>query len=407
MRLSNACYFALSALLLAGCVGVPYPEKSAVEAQAGKIPILASADDARSYIATIRKDMVAERSRLSAFELATDGGIAYGVGRSILGGALHWAGSTIIRATFWGGASLALSDAVQPRAQIATIDRGLDALHCIEGVGEATYPRAAQVDLILANIKIAMNNLSDVSKQSGVSQEKLTLARQKLSNASSFIVMRSPPIYQQMRLAADAVITTTNTQLHAATSDPDAIHKALVGMTLAPPTLNTTPNTTVDQTGPIPRKGKAPADAAGGPPPTPPPCEADCQIDLQIGALDGAIIAATIQLNALGLVDRGPDPDFSACTPQAVLLTLDPSGPITLSAKQSYSLSVGGGVPRWYWQGPVPSDAVLKIVPYGSNVFMLTTGDSVKSTDHFALVFSPVGDNGPKKTVTISFSDSH
>lgn len=228
---------------LAGCSFASYPTKSQVEYTAMNTPRLETIADGRSYLTAVRNDMVAEREKLQILDYGLDAGIVGGVVTTALGTALKWGSHTNITAGILSAAVIGVDSVLSLKTQEQIINRGLDALICVESQAEAAYVPVKQIDAALAPVAGGIRNLqSEIDFLLGRPENEsvlsaISLANVDLVNAKSWLSVESVPVANvvvTVKIGVDSVLQTTVDQLNSALPDGSAFAKIALPATPSP-----------------------------------------------------------------------------------------------------------------------------------------------------------------------------
>ena len=380
------------ALALCACAELQYPNRTEVQSQVQALPQLNDANSARGYIAAGRYKLLNARSNLNFEEGLTDVGISGGAVFTVLGGALHWASRTVIDSTAISGTSYAISQTRRPRAQLDVLDAGLSALDCIGSKAEPAYRAASSRTFALHPVVLAKQAIEDDEKTSLSASLKLA-ADEAIKNANAFLDANQSQTYQQVRLAVDATLTSTFTQVRKATADPTAVQHAFAAIAAVP-----SPQPSTSQ--PQPSNTSSQELLKGNLSPEqieklfPEEKDAATKLNADIGALNFAI--ETAQGNINSTPDGSQTLDLKACAPGAIVLVINPAGDVTISPSQSYGFTVTGGQHAWSWSGTAPAPTELTLTQSSSNSYLLTASSSLKPNQTYSVTFTPFADGSPK-----------
>jgi hypothetical protein len=383
---------ALIAIICTGCVDAGYPTSTDLAANTSNVPNIKNAESARAYIYAARKQLLGWRSNLQSAEGVLDVGTGGGAIFTSVGGVLHWAQSMIVATTALSGTSYATNQTVRPRAQLDIVDSGLAALDCISAKAEAAYPVASTRQWVLAPVEQAKQTIDDdVAAHADPALKKLADAA--AIKANIFLDANRPQVYQDVRLAVDAGVTTTFTQMRKATADPTSVLQAFQAINFASQPATATNTNTHSQLPEKPGGAKMAVllDANGNPVLTPASI-----LTSEITALDSAIDAASQQLAA---TSGGSAVDFTSCAPAQVLLTVTPAGPIDLVVGTRIGISVTGGQHSWNWSGSIPDQ--ITVTTNSSSDYVVSSTASTPANQSYTLIFTPYA-NGSQKTVVIN-----
>ena len=231
---------------LTGCFA-SYPTASDVNNARNNIPRLETIADGRSYLAAARDGMVAERNKLQIIDYGLDIGIVGGVVTTALGTALKWPSHANITAGILSAAVIGVSSTLNLKQQQIIINRGLDALVCVESQAEAAYVPVRQRDAVLAPVAADIANLYAELSRAELQAESdsalsniISSASADLVNAQNWLSVQSVPIANVVvsaKIAVDTVLQTTVDQLNAALPDGSAFSK----ISLSPPPASKSP----------------------------------------------------------------------------------------------------------------------------------------------------------------------
>jgi hypothetical protein len=215
---------------LTGCFA-SYPTASDVATAAKNIPPMETIADGRSYLAAARDAMVTERNRVQMIDYGLDVGIVGGAVTTALGTALKWSSHGNITAGILTAAVIGVSSTLSLKTQQAIINRGLDALVCVESQAEAAYVPVRERDVVLAPVVSDIANLNTKLSQVEInnpSSNVAGLARVDLLTAQNWLSLQSVPIANVVvsaKIAVDTVLQTTVDQLNAYLPDGSAFSK--------------------------------------------------------------------------------------------------------------------------------------------------------------------------------------
>lgn len=391
MRRIRAGSALVAVAALSACAQIDYPNATDLLTNMDLAPDVNDVRSARAYVFTARENLIDSRSDLRGHEGLLDAGVAGGSLVGILGGALSWSSKTVIKATAVSGASYAGAQTLRPRAQLDIIDTSLAALDCISARAEAAYPGASTRALALQPVVEAKAKLAEDVENEALSPTGKAAGEGAMGLADSFINANQSPIFQQVRLGVDSVVTSTNTQMRKATADTTAVQKAFAGLSVASVPA---PGVSAPQAA-VPADGAAVV-AAVGDRPSPEKIALDAVV-ADIEDLNDAMKASKTALDRLppnsGVLD------FKGCLPGAILLVVAPAGPISLAKSQSYELAVSGGQHAWSWSGNVPTE--ITVTQRSSNLYNLKAADVLTVSKTYTLVFTPFAD-GPQQMVSVS-----
>jgi len=429
-RAISICLFAAS---LGGCAVLFYPDQQ----EARTFTRVETVDDARAYISVVRTSMMNTRYALGGVEAAGDALTAGGTITSVLGGALHWASNTVIRAAVVAGSGVALNQALDPRTQAKILDAGISELNCIDTAAEDSYPAALQVDQILGPVLVgrdtaqaiwqaadaavgsARKDLTDsglpseqitaLGKQIDALNDRLMASGDEIKFANDFATERQPRVYQRVRTTVNAVIAATNEQLLNAVADPSTFAAALQKISASPPAA----------TGPSSSRAPAVTSSSPQPPETAPiGLTSDQQtqyekmvhelshlqdeidnVETEARALQSIVQQAMDRLAPLG---SAATPDFSACIPGAVVLAPSTNGPIVLTVGTAFGFTVSGGSHGSGWEGPVPANINVNRPASNQDATQYElTATAGTPAGPFMMVFTP-STKGPQLKISVS-----
>jgi hypothetical protein len=223
---------------VASCSFASYPTKMNVEDARNNTPRLETIADGRSYLAVVRNGMVTDRNNLQIIDYGLDAGIVGGLVTTALGTALQWGTHANIRAVVLSGAVIGVSSVLSLKQQVLIINKGLDALVCVESQAEAAYVPVRPVDTALApvagdiqNLQAAIQSVGQVQSGTPLSNAVI-LANADLVNAKSWLSVKSVPIVNvvaSVKVGVDTVLQTTIDQLNMALPDGSAFAKISLG----------------------------------------------------------------------------------------------------------------------------------------------------------------------------------
>lgn len=238
----------LAAVTLFGCSFGSYPTKGEIDAELPNVPPLETIAEGRSYIAVVRKEMVAQRIALQNLELALDAGIVGGLATVALGNALNWGAHARNRATIFTAAVIGVESTLSLKQQGLIINKGLDALLCVESQAEALYVAVKAVDAILAPVASDMRDLeralNELPPQLRADPMVRSAARD-LIDAKNWLAAASVPtatVNAAVKIAVNQVIQVTVDQLSQTLPDGSAFAK--ISLSAQPATKSPTPATT-------------------------------------------------------------------------------------------------------------------------------------------------------------------
>jgi hypothetical protein len=234
---------------LTGCLA-SYPTASDVYNARNNLPRLETITDGRAYLAAARDELVAERSHLQLIDYGLDAGIVGGVVTTALGTALKWSSHGTITAGILSAATIGVSSTLNLKQQQLIINRGLDALICVESQAEAAYAPVRQRDAVLAPVAADIDALAEELSRPEVQVESssplanvVSAARADLLNAQNWLSVQTVPIANAVvsaKIGVDTVLQTTVDQLNAALPDGSAFSK----ISLSPPSVAKSPSPT-------------------------------------------------------------------------------------------------------------------------------------------------------------------
>jgi hypothetical protein len=191
--------------------------------------------------------MVDERTRVQIIDYSLDAGIVGGVVTTALGTALQWGSHANIRAGIFSAAAIGVSSALSLKTQELLINKGLDALVCVESQAEAAYVPVKPVDTALAsvagdiqNLQVEINSIGQAQSEALSTQVRSATA--DLVNAQNWLTVTSVPVANvvaSVKVAADTVLQTTIDQLNQALPDSSAFSK--ISLSAQPASKGTPP----------------------------------------------------------------------------------------------------------------------------------------------------------------------
>jgi len=243
---------------LVGCAAGSYPTQTQVDNTAKTIPPLNTIAEGRAYLQIVRKNMADERDVLQRIDYGLDAGIVGGAITVALGTALHWGGHSTIKAGIFTGAVLGVESTLSLKTQEQIINKGLDALNCVESQAEAAYVSVRPVDAVLALIDQDIKNLEtgiDKLKSQnadGSFSDVLTQAQTDLAAAKLWVSIETIPVVTVntgVKIGVNAVLQTTVDQLNTALPDGSAFSKISTSFPpqVTPTTTPPVPKQTVPQ----------------------------------------------------------------------------------------------------------------------------------------------------------------
>jgi len=253
IALSVAILF-LSTASLVGCAQWKYPTQAKINKQIDDVPTLNTISAGRAYLLVVRNDMIDEKVKLRRIEYGLDAGILGGAITLALGTALHWGAHSTIKAGILTGAALGVDSALSIKTQEQIINKGLDALNCVESQAETAYvavaPRNAILELVdrdISNLRKAIDKRLAQRSEDAELSDLIDAATLDVSGAEAWLVIEAIPIAtvnNGVRVGINAVLQTTVDQLNSTLPDGSAFSKistSFHGQT-APTALATVPS---------------------------------------------------------------------------------------------------------------------------------------------------------------------
>ena len=415
---------AIASIMLSGCQ-IGFPDASDTgENSKRRLPDVSTVAGARAYVKAGRDAMVAQQDWVRAADLTSDLGVLGGGIIALMGGLLHWDSRSVIKGGVLAGGSLAANYALSPKAQLAVLDKGLEALSCVDTQAEAGFAVVGKLDDRLDSIRIAVSALraeiDDANAHDPKPNDALKTAimrnRAYAYQMDLYVKDQARPVEnagQKVRLATDVVIRATNEQLHTLLPDGDAIRQTLGQATAAIP-------------GASPSAGNAPSRPAAATPSAAPANALSAKEFLgsilgSVGSLENeeaqsraSILnaemnakAKEIEAKAAAVADavaafqqrekEDPTPptamNFDSCRPAAAAGLKADVTSIAATVNKTFTFHVSGGPSNVSWSGSAPPGTVTLDPAYSfSNPATYTVKtDTATGSGSYAIVVSGAG----------------
>ncbi|MGT2476639.1 putative Ig domain-containing protein [Paraburkholderia terrae] len=235
--------------LLAGCAQLTYPTQTDVAKQKEEVATLNTIADGRAYLLVVRNEMTSTKAQLQRIQGGLDAGILGGAITLALGTALHWGSHTTITAGILTGAALGVDSALSIKTQIQIINKGLDALNCVESQAESDYDSVRvtdglleMVDKDIVHLEAAINRSYSQRSNDAELANTINTAEDDLSNAKAWLSIAAIPVStvnSGIKLGINTVLQTTVDQLNSTLPDGSAFAK----ISTASPNLPASPTT--------------------------------------------------------------------------------------------------------------------------------------------------------------------
>lgn len=236
---------------LASCAQWSYPTQSEIHASEKDVPALDTIISGRAYLLVVRNDMIGTRTQLQRLGASLDGGILVGAVTLALGTALHWGSHTTITAGILTGAALGTDSALSIKTQIQIINKGLDALNCVEFQAESAYVSVQPIDAMLRmigtdvlNLEAAIDKFSEMGPIDVESSDTIATAVVDVSNAKAWLLVSAIPVAtvnNGVKIGINAVLQTTVDQLNSTLPDGSAFAKISAATPGQPASSTTAP----------------------------------------------------------------------------------------------------------------------------------------------------------------------
>lgn len=325
---------------LFGCSLGEYPTENQVVLERQNIPQLETIADGLSYLAVVRDNLVQKRRQLLYWEGAFDTGIVGSLTAFSLGTALKWGHDANVITGITSAAIIGVDSALNLRQQEAIINKGLDALNCVQAQVEATYAVIRPFDNALKPVRLDVANLESAITALGPQAlpTDLAAAQANLAKAKVWLSIESVPaenVGAAVKIVVDNVLQTTVDQLNSQLPDGSAFAK----ISFAPPSGGMTPPKTTDQSQRLVslRVGGANFTSTFGVLPTLTPAQAQARATFEeLGdTLTSDMTAAANTIAGLGAVPTFTKlPTFNATSCPAISLTPSPPPPLQVAQLQ-------------------------------------------------------------------------
>lgn len=250
----SACNAAIALVVisLAGCSFAPYPTKLDVDLARPTVPSLETIADGRAYLVVVRNELITERDNLRNLDTGLAAGIVGGLVTTALATTLKWGHHTQVAAGILSAAVIGVESTLSLKTQQQIINRGLDALLCVESQAEVSYLAVKQRDVVLGPVADDIRALeAAIAAAANVQDEALAKAAADLADAKAWFSRVSLPVAAvnaAVKIAVNSVLQTTIDQLNAVL--PDGAAFAKISLTpLATPAATATPATPAVRTG--------------------------------------------------------------------------------------------------------------------------------------------------------------
>ena len=223
---------------LGGCTTLPsYPDRDSVRNQATKLPESTSIKDGRAYLSSVRENLTKSRGDLQTLQNGLNAGIVGGVVTFAMGTALNWSAHTNTRAGILTGTLIGVDSNLSLKTQQLIINKGLDALMCVEAQAEDAYAGVHPYDSRLELVRQDVQEIEDLISSPRYAElantnEQLAVevadARSNARLAKTWADGQSGPVANVVRGADSAVnyvLQTTVDQLGSILPDGSAFAK--------------------------------------------------------------------------------------------------------------------------------------------------------------------------------------
>jgi len=214
---------ALAVANLVGCSFANYPTEPDVALARPLVPPLETIADGRAYLAVVRREFIAERDQLRALDMGLAGGIVGGLVTTALATTLKWGHHTHVTAGLLTAAVIGVESTLSLKTQQQIINRGLDALLCVESQAEAAYLPVKERDAILAPVADDIHALEGaIAAWASTQDAAVSDALADLATAKYWFSRVSVPastVNAAVKIAVNSVLQTTIDQLNAILPD--------------------------------------------------------------------------------------------------------------------------------------------------------------------------------------------
>ncbi len=228
-----AAILAITSLL--GCSFADYPTSLAVDRARPTVPPLETIADGRAYLAVVRHDLIVQRDNLRYLDMGLAAGIVGGLVTTALATTLKWGHHTQVTAGLLSAALIGVESTLTLKQQQLIINRGLDALLCVESQAEAAYLPVKDRDAVLAPVADDIHALEGaIAVSANIQDDALADAVADLTDAKYWFSRVSIPaasVNAAVKIAVNSVLQTTVDQLNVALPDGSAFAK----ISLTPP----------------------------------------------------------------------------------------------------------------------------------------------------------------------------
>lgn len=229
---------ALSSLLFTGgCANLPRPNLAAQEVEIGRLPNLNTIRDGQAYIEAAHTILFEASKNAEHTQVALNTGIFGGIVAVALGTSLNWHSSVNTRTSILTGAAIGLDSTLPIGMQMQILQKGLEALHCVQGQAESAFAGFRPLELNLGKVRARIEDVRRILKLpeaqtpvagSQVLNTNVRRAQAEVDLAEAWLNIQTAPVANVVagvKNAVDGVLLTTDGQLKSVLPDGSAFSK--------------------------------------------------------------------------------------------------------------------------------------------------------------------------------------